>query len=29
MTGKNGKVTVKLEWNPGFGREKSEGFSKA
>lgn len=29
MTSKNGKVTVKLEWNPGFGREKSEGFSKA
>lgn len=29
VTGKNGKVTVKLEWKPGFGKEKSEGFSKA
>ena len=29
MPGKDGKVTVKLEWNPGFGMKKSEGFSKA
>lgn len=29
VTGKNGKVTVKLEWKSGFGKEKSAGFSKA
>ena len=29
VTGKNGKVTVKLEWNPGFAQRKAENFSKA
>ena len=26
---KDGTVTAKLEWKPGFGPEKSQGFSKA
>lgn len=26
---KDGTVKAKLEWNPGFGPEKSENFSKA
>ena len=26
---KDGTVKAKLEWNPGFGNEKSEGFSRA
>ena len=25
--GKGGTVTARLEWNPGFAREKSEAFS--
>lgn len=27
--GKGGTVTARLEWNPGFAREKSEAFSNA
>lgn len=26
--GKNGKVTAKLEWNPGFGPQESRRFEK-
>nr|DAZ08873.1 MAG TPA: Minor capsid protein [Caudoviricetes sp.] len=29
MTGKNGKVTARLEWNAGFGREKTASFTRA
>ncbi len=27
--GKGGTVTARLEWNPGFAKEKSEAFSNA
>ena len=29
VTGKDGSVTAKLEWAPGFAQKKAEGFSRA
>lgn len=29
IKGKNGGMTAKLEWNPGYGEKKAEDFSKA
>ena len=29
VTGKNGSVTAKLEWAPGFAQKRAEGFSRA
>lgn len=29
MKDSNGNITAKLEWNPGFGEEKAQGFSNA
>lgn len=29
VTGKDGSVTAKLEWAPGFAQKKTEGFSRA
>lgn len=28
ITGKNGRVTAKLEWNPGFGPQESKKFER-